>query len=63
MKIDFDANKCCGNGMCAALAPDYFELQRDGTLVVLKNEAPDQDVDVLEQAVLSCPVEALRLIP
>ncbi|MCW2984461.1 MAG: ferredoxin [Conexibacter sp.] len=62
MEIRVDMDKCCGNGMCCGLAPEYFELGADGTLHVLQSTARADDRDVLEQAVLCCPVEAISLM-
>ncbi|WP_028925984.1 ferredoxin [Pseudonocardia acaciae] len=62
MRIVVDRNRCTGLGMCEAEAPDLFEVQDDGTLLVL-NETPDagcrQDV---EAAVEGCPTEALSIV-
>jgi ferredoxin len=61
MEIRVDLTMCCGNGMCCALAPEYFDLDDDGTVRVLQPMARAEDRDVLEQAVLCCPVEAISL--
>jgi ferredoxin len=61
MDIRIDLDRCCGNGMCCGLAPDYFELDADGKVQLLRPTAGAEDLDVLEQAVLCCPVEAISL--
>jgi ferredoxin len=61
MDIRVDLEKCCGNGMCCGLAPEYFELDRNGQLNLLRDTARSEDADLLEQAVLCCPVEAISL--
>lgn len=61
MRLVVDHNKCTGLGLCEAVAPDIFEVQDDGTLRVL-DENPEAAVRAtLEEAILSCPTEALRL--
>lgn len=35
MRIEADRGKCAGLGMCEAMAPDFFEVGEDGTVVVL----------------------------
>jgi ferredoxin len=61
MRIVVDYNKCTGLGMCEAEAPELFEVQDDGSLLVLQ-EKPDADRRAeLEAAVESCPTEALSI--
>jgi ferredoxin len=61
MRIVVDYNKCTGLGMCEAEAPELFEVQDDGSLLVLQ-EKPDADRrEELEAAVESCPTEALSI--
>ncbi|HEY4006608.1 MAG TPA: ferredoxin [Pseudonocardia sp.] len=62
MKIVVDWDKCSGLGMCEAEAPELFEVQDDGSLVVL-NDSPDEDARAeAEAAVESCPTEALSIV-
>ena len=62
MKIVVDYVKCTGLGMCEAEAPDLFEVQDDGSLLVL-NESPGADqLAAAQAAVDSCPTEALSLV-
>ena len=62
MRIVVDYSKCTGLGMCEAEAPDIFEVQDDGTLVLL-DETPSEDQRAAaEAAVESCPTEALSIV-
>jgi ferredoxin len=61
MKIVVDRDRCAGLGMCEAVAPDYFEVNNDGDLDVLKDEIAGDDLDDIEEAVAGCPTEALRI--
>lgn len=62
MRIVVDRTRCTGLGMCEAEAPDVFEVQDDGTLVIL-NETPGADVrEAVEMAVDGCPTEALSIV-
>lgn len=58
--VDFD--KCTGLGICESLAPDFFEVNDDGELLVLKEEIGDADLQEVEEAVNGCPTEALRIV-
>ena len=62
MKIAVDYEKCIGNGMCAALAPLYFELDTAGDLKVLQEDVADGDEEMAEEAEAGCPVGAIKLI-
>lgn len=42
MRIVVDRDKCTGLGMCEAEAPDFFEIDDEGTLEVL-DERPSEE--------------------
>lgn len=58
--VDFD--KCTGLGICESLAPDFFEVNDDGELIVLKEDISDADLQEVEEAVNGCPTEALKIV-
>ncbi len=58
--VDFD--KCTGLGICESLAPDFFEVNDDGELLVLKEEIGDAELQEVEEAVAGCPTEALKIV-
>lgn len=61
MRIEADRGKCDGLGMCEAMAPDFFEVGDDGTVVVLDESPGEEHRTDLAAAVDSCPVLALKL--
>jgi ferredoxin len=61
MKILLDRAKCTGLGICESLAPDVFEVDDNGDLVMLTDEVPEGLDDDVEAAIAGCPTEALRL--
>ncbi|HET8984298.1 MAG TPA: ferredoxin [Trueperaceae bacterium] len=61
MKISADLNKCEGLGMCEAMAPDVFEVQDEGQVLVLDENPAEADPQELQAAVDACPVSALTL--
>jgi ferredoxin len=61
MKIIVDRAKCTGLGICESLAPDVFEVDDSGDLVLLSETVPDGLLSDIEAAVSGCPTEALRL--
>jgi ferredoxin len=61
VRVGVDRDRCVGSGTCEALAPDVFEVDDDGVLVVLRDEpTPDEQSDVRD-AVTACPTRALTL--
>ncbi len=61
MKIEADRAKCDGLGMCEAMAPDFFEVGDDGTVVMLDEQPGEEHRQDLSTAVDACPVLALKL--
>ncbi len=61
MRIDADRAKCDGLGMCEAMAPDFFEVGEDGTVLVLDEHPAEEHRQDLAAAIDACPVLALKL--
>lgn len=62
MKVIVDRAKCTGLGICEAKAPEVFEINDDGELVILEEDVPTDRVELMTQAVEGCPTMALRLV-
>jgi ferredoxin len=58
-----DPEVCESNGVCVGISPELFELGDDDLepVRVLQDPAPDELRDKAEQAVRSCPKQAIRL--
>lgn len=63
MRIDVDRQRCEGHGMCEVSAADFFSVDDEGNLTVLAEEVTPEDEAQVRDAVLSCPVAALKLLP
>lgn len=61
IRIVVDYDLCASTGMCTSFAPEIFELQADGTLLLLKEHATAETIDAVQGAVDGCPVEAISL--
>jgi ferredoxin len=61
MKVVVDFVKCTGLGICESMAPDIFEVNDDGALVLIKEDITDDELQAVEEAVAGCPTEALRI--
>lgn len=57
LKADFEA--CQGYANCVVAAPDVYDIDDDGVVVVLKTEITDEERPRIEEAARSCPVSAL----
>lgn len=62
MRITVDWDLCESNAACAAIAPQVFEVGDDDMLTVLVETPDPADRPLIEQAVSSCPKQALRIV-
>ncbi|MFX4271487.1 ferredoxin [Propionibacteriaceae bacterium Y1685] len=61
MKISIDRDKCVGGGQCVVAAPDVFDQDDDGLVVMLVDDPlPEQRKDT-ELAARLCPARAIEL--
>lgn len=61
-KITVDKNKCIGCGTCVSIAPEVFELDKNGKAGVKVSEFKGLKVQKVQEAVDSCPVQAIKII-
>jgi len=52
-----DRDSCTGCGLCPDIASSTFELDDDGIATVIDPEGDDEDT--IQEAIDSCPVEAI----
>jgi ferredoxin len=62
MRVEVDLDKCTGHGICESIADDVFEVQDDGTVLIIEHERSESDRERMQQAVTQCPAAALRLM-
>ena len=60
-RVEVDRDRCVGSGTCEALAPDVFEVDDDGVLVVRRPEPGEDELPDVRDAVSACPTRALSL--
>lgn len=59
LKADFGA--CQGYANCVMAAPDTYDLDDDGVVVLLKDSIPQEELARVQEAARSCPVSALTI--
>lgn len=59
LKADFEV--CQGYANCVITAPDVYDIDDDGTVVLLKTEISEQERAKVDEAVNACPVSALSI--
>ena len=62
MKITADRDVCIGAGMCVMSAPEVFDQDDEGVVVVLSAEVPAEHGTAAARAVEGCPSGALRRV-
>lgn len=57
-KYYVDTN-CISCGQCVDIAADFFAESEDGGMYVKAQPVSDEQIEICEQALSSCPVEAI----
>jgi ferredoxin len=60
-KVVVDRDVCQNHGQCVFAAPQVFELDEEGELVVLQEEVEESLRDAVEEAADVCPVQAITV--
>ncbi len=61
IRVVVDRDVCQDHGQCVFAAPQVFELDEEGKLVVLQEEVDESLRDVVEEAADVCPVQAITI--
>jgi ferredoxin len=61
LKIVHDPELCEAHGVCTGIDPTVFELDDDDRLTIHSYDVPEDKKDLIEQAVIRCPRQALSL--
>ena len=64
MKVYVDPDRCQGHTLCSMIAPQLFQLDDiDGHAKAIDGEIPADLEDKAQEAVRSCPEQAISIIP
>jgi len=61
MRISVDDDRCRGHGICAATAPELFELTDDGYAVARVDTVEGEDERRAQSAERQCPERAVMV--
>ena len=61
MRITIDELLCEGHALCMGIAPDIFEVGDDDMARVLMDDVPESRRDDVNNAVRSCPKQAISV--
>jgi ferredoxin len=61
MDVEVDQEKCVASGACVMEAPEGFDQDDDGIVVVLKEHPSGSDLDGAKRAAALCPAAVIRL--
>jgi ferredoxin len=59
LKADFGA--CQGYANCVDAAPQVYDIDDDGVVVLVREEITEEERPRIEEAARSCPVNALTI--
>lgn len=59
MKVKVNQEACIGCGACQAIAEEVFEINDEGLSEVKVNEVSSELVEKANEAIESCPTEAI----
>jgi ferredoxin len=62
MRIAVDRARCTSLGICESLAPEFYEVDDEGALQVLRSDVPVDQRAAVEQAAAGCPTAALSVV-
>jgi ferredoxin len=61
LKVIVDRDICQNHGQCVFAAPQVFELDEEGELVVLDDEPEESLRSAVEEAADVCPTQAITI--
>ncbi len=61
MGISVQKDACVGAGQCALVAPDVFDQDDDGIVLLLQEDPEGSDLDAATKAARLCPARAITV--
>lgn len=60
MKVYVDQDLCIACGACIDIAPELFDYNDEGLAHAIVDMVPEDQEDLAQEAVDSCPTEAIK---
>lgn len=61
-RIEVDEDLCVGGGQCVMAAPEVFDQRdEDGVVILLEENPPAEQLEMVQRAELLCPAAAIRV--
>jgi ferredoxin len=60
VKIVAHRDRCMGHSQCLIAAPEVFDLDDEGLVVILQEDPSDELRPAVREAILRCPEQALE---
>lgn len=60
MNVEVDIPKCVASGQCVLIAPDVFDQDDDGMVILLDSNPPSHLHDDTREAAMVCPAAAIH---
>jgi ferredoxin len=61
LKVIANRDMCVSGAQCVLYAPEVFDQDEEGTVVVLRDEVGQDELEAVDGAVMMCPGRALRV--
>lgn len=61
MTVVVQRDACVGAGQCALVAPEVFDQDDDGIVMLLDSDPAGADLDLANKAVRLCPARAISM--
>lgn len=62
MRIQADAGRCEGHGLCADIAPEVYDLDDEAVVILRYEVLPEALYAKAEAGARACPVAALKVV-
>lgn len=60
--VEIDSDKCVASGACVDEAPEVFDQDDDGTVVLIPGDLTEERIGDARRAAASCPAGVIRLL-
>ena len=61
VKAIVDRDSCRGYGNCLIAAPNVFDVDDDGLVIVLKDDISEDELSAVERAAYDCPTNSITI--